>query len=71
MLETVCDLPKLTLSGDWVELIPAEGVVVFNPFTDHSLWVNTVSNGLELLDTLAPFIEVLHWISHTRHSAGC
>ena len=48
MLETVCDLPKLTRSGDWVELIPAEGVVVFNPFTDHSLWVNTVSNGLEI-----------------------
>ena len=48
MLETVCDLPKLTRSGDWVELIPAEGVVVFNPFTDDSLWVNTVSHGLEI-----------------------
>ena len=48
MLETVCDLPKLTRSGDWVELIPPEGVVVFNPFTDDSLWVNTVSHGLEI-----------------------
>ena len=48
MLETVCDLPKLTRSGDWVELIPAEGVVVFNPFKEDSLWVNTVPDGLEI-----------------------
>ena len=48
MLETVCDLPKLTRSGYWVELIPTEGVVVFNPFTDDSLWGNTVSDGLEI-----------------------
>ena len=66
MLETVCDLPKLTPSGDWVELTPQRDWLCLIPSQTIHCGSTQSLTVLKLPDNLAPLIEALHWITHTR-----